>query len=141
MLSLTLCFIFNSSCETKTEKLFVGTFTSNGSEGLYSYSFNSTTGEITNKKLEAKLADPSFLTISENKKYLYTVEKTDEFSSDEIIADTIIKAVAKQESVNALLEARGSNYRVGDIDLTMGIPPSVTFSVRRALVLRDEDVE
>ena len=81
LLSLTLCFIFNSSCETKTEKLFVGTFTSNGSEGLYSYSFNSTTGEITNKKLEAKLADPSFLTISENKKYLYTVEKTDEFKN------------------------------------------------------------
>ncbi len=69
------------------------------------------------------------------------VEKTDEFSSDEIIADTIIKAVAKQESVNALLEARGSNYRVGDIDLTMGIPPSVTFSVRRVSVLHDEDGE
>jgi len=81
LLSLTLCFILNSSCKTETEKLFVGTFTSNGSEGLYSYSFNSTTGEITNKKLEAKLTDPSFLTISENKKYLYTVEKTDEFKN------------------------------------------------------------
>ena len=68
-------------------------------------------------------------------------EKTDEFSSDEIIADTIIKAVAKQESVNALLTARGSEYQVSDIDLTMGIPPSVTFSVRRVSMLRDEDVE
>ena len=53
------------------------------------------------------------------------------FSSDEIIADTIIKAVEKQERVNAILQAKGANYRVSDIDLGMGIPPSVTFGVRR----------
>ncbi len=53
------------------------------------------------------------------------------FSSDEVIADTIIKAVDKQERVNAILRAKGSNYRVCDIDLGMGIPPSVTFGVRR----------
>jgi len=53
------------------------------------------------------------------------------FSSDEVIADTIIKAVEKQERVNAILQAKGANYRVSDIDLGMGIPPSVTFGVRR----------
>lgn len=79
-LPILICgLILGNSCKTKTEKLYVGTFTSNGSDGLYSYSFNTTTGEITHKMLEAKLADPSFLIISENKKYLYTVEKTDEF--------------------------------------------------------------
>jgi hypothetical protein len=54
-----------------------------------------------------------------------------DFSSDELIANTIIKAVKKQESVNALLKEKGSNYRVGDIDLQMGIPPTVSFGVRR----------
>ena len=53
------------------------------------------------------------------------------FSSDEIIADTVIKAVEKQEKVNAILKAKGSNYRIEGIDLGMGIPPSVTFGVRR----------
>ena len=53
------------------------------------------------------------------------------FSSDEVIADTIIKAVEKQEKVNAILQEKGSNYRVSDIELGMGIPPSVTFGVRR----------
>ena len=53
------------------------------------------------------------------------------FSSDEVIADTIMKAVEKQERVNAILKAKGSNYRVSEIDLGMGIPPSVTFGVRR----------
>ena len=53
------------------------------------------------------------------------------FSSDEVIADTIIKAVEKQERGNAILQAKGANYRVSDMDLGMGIPPSVTFGVRR----------
>lgn len=58
-------------------------------------------------------------------------EKMTEFSSDEVIADTIIKAVEKQEKVNALLKEKGSDYRVADIDLGMGVPPSVTFGIRR----------
>lgn len=59
------------------------------------------------------------------------VEKATDFSSDELIADTIIKAVEKQEKVNVILRKRGSNYRVSDLDLQMGIPPTVVFGVRR----------
>ena len=58
-------------------------------------------------------------------------ESVTTFSSDEVIANTIIKAVEKQEKVNALLQQKGSNYRVSDIELGMGIPPSVSFGVRR----------
>lgn len=58
-------------------------------------------------------------------------EKTVEFSSDEVIADTIIKAVDKQEKVNVILKARGSNYRISSLNLEMGIPPSVSFGIRR----------
>ena len=58
-------------------------------------------------------------------------EKTVEFSSDAVIADTIIKAVDKQEKVNAILKERGSNYRVSSLNLSMGIPPGVSFGIRR----------
>ena len=58
-------------------------------------------------------------------------EKTVEFSSDEVIADTIIKATDKQEKVNAILKTRGSYYRVSSINLSMGIPPGVSFGIRR----------
>ena len=58
-------------------------------------------------------------------------ESVTSFSSDEVIANTIVKAVEKQEKVNALLKEKGCNYRVSDIDVGMGIPPSVTFGVRR----------
>lgn len=58
-------------------------------------------------------------------------ESVTEFSSDEVIANTIIKAVKKQEKVNAILKEKGSNYRVSGIDLEMGIPPTISFGVRR----------
>lgn len=54
-----------------------------------------------------------------------------EFSSDEAIANTIIKAVEKQEKVNLLLKEKGSNYRIGGIDIGMSLPPSVSFEVKR----------
>ena len=53
--------------------LYVGTFTDADSEGIYFYDFNTKTGEITNKKLAAKTDNPSFITFSSDKKYLYTV--------------------------------------------------------------------
>jgi len=58
-------------------------------------------------------------------------DKALEFSGDELIADTIIKAVEKQESVNAVLKNKGALYRVSDIELQMGIPPTVSFGIRR----------
>ena len=70
-----LCFFFAfSSCQDqnskplKTYSLFVGTYTDNGSEGIYKYAFDSGTGELTNKELAASLKNPSFLKISSNKK-------------------------------------------------------------------------
>ena len=58
-------------------------------------------------------------------------EKIRAFDSDAIIADTVLKAVEKQEKVNSILKEKGSNYRVDGIELSMGIPPTVTFTVRR----------
>lgn len=58
-------------------------------------------------------------------------DSVNEFSSDEVLANTIIKAVKKQERINILLKEKGSNYRVSDINLEMGISPTVSFSVKR----------
>jgi hypothetical protein len=67
-------------------------------------------------------------------------ESVTSFSSDSVIANTIIKAVEKQERVNVLLHEKGSNYRVSDIELGMGIPPTVSFGVRRLDETSDKDV-
>jgi hypothetical protein len=59
------------------------------------------------------------------------VDKSFQFSSDELIAETIIKAVKKQESVNLILKEKCSNYRINEIDLQIGIPPTVSFGIHR----------
>ncbi len=61
--------------------LFVGTYTDGDSEGIYIYRFDPNTGELSNQKLAAKLTNPSYLAISEDKKNLYAVQETADFDS------------------------------------------------------------
>ncbi|WP_111707098.1 lactonase family protein [Lutibacter citreus] len=68
----TFLYFFTAAQNTP---LYVGTFTEENSEGIYSYNFNTKTGELTHKKLVASVENPSFITFSSNKKYLYTVSK------------------------------------------------------------------
>ncbi len=68
----TLCSIFVNA---QNIPLYVGTYTADGSEGIYYYDFNTSTGEITNKKLAVKTENPSFITFSSDKKYLYAVNE------------------------------------------------------------------
>jgi len=74
------------SCNQKPQEkpmytLFVGTYTDGDSEGIYTYFFDSSTGELSSKKLAAKLTNPSYLAISEDKKNLYAVQETANFDS------------------------------------------------------------
>ena len=78
------CCIFSCTEKTtplKTYALFVGTYTQNGSEGIYRYTFNTDNGALTNKALAATLENPSFIKISPDKKNLYAVQETDNYDS------------------------------------------------------------
>ncbi|MEM9143876.1 MAG: lactonase family protein [Bacteroidota bacterium] len=61
-----------------TYTLFVGTFTQGDSEGLYQYTFDAETGALRDRTLAASLKNPSFLRISPDRKYLYTLHETSE---------------------------------------------------------------
>src|SRR5437868_3854634 len=52
--------------------LFVGTYTSGKSQGIYVYKFNTQTGDFSLVST-AKAENPSFLTVSPNEKYVYAV--------------------------------------------------------------------
>ena len=64
-----------------------------------------------------------------------SVEKAKDISldlvSDENLANMIMAACTKQENVNEELKAKGSMYRIAGIDVVMGIPPKVVFSIHR----------
>ncbi len=90
----------NQSQENKT--LYVGSYTENGSKGIYSYSFNPDDGQLTQKALVAEMTNPSFLKISPNKKNLYAVSEVADFegasgsiTSFEIKNDSLIKLNTK----------------------------------------------
>ena len=59
--------------------LFVGTQTTNGSKGIYAYSFNFVTGELTEKGLAAEAEMPTFLALSPDRKILFAANELDEY--------------------------------------------------------------
>ena len=48
-----------------------------------------------------------------------------------ILADIVIKATALQEKANAALRAKGSPYRIAEVQITATFPPQVGFSIAR----------
>jgi 6-phosphogluconolactonase len=55
--------------------LLVGTYTGKGSEGIYVYRFNTQTGNFEHINNTKGLTNPSFLAISPNKKFVYSVKE------------------------------------------------------------------
>ena len=54
---------------------YIGTYTKVKSEGIYTFTLDTKEGKITDVSLAAKLDNPTYLAISDNKKYLYSVIK------------------------------------------------------------------
>lgn len=69
-------FLFPFIAFTQEHYLFIGTYTSGGSDGIYVYKFNTATGESTLMS-SAKTSNPSFLAVSNNQKFLYAVNEND----------------------------------------------------------------
>lgn len=60
------------------------------------------------------------------------VDKVQEQSlGDDFFADFIIKHTGKQEHINEILISKGSNYRIGNVEIEVGVPPKVVFVVER----------
>jgi 6-phosphogluconolactonase len=64
---------------TKELTLYVGTYTSGKSEGIYVYRMNATTGELKHFSTIKGVADPSFLAIDHLRRWLYAVNEVEQF--------------------------------------------------------------
>ncbi|CAG2535135.1 6-phosphogluconolactonase [Maribacter dokdonensis] len=89
------------------EVLFVGTYTDNGSEGIYTFNLNTDTGELTNKSLTAKIKNPSYIAFSPDRNSLYAVSEVDDYKKDEgsittfSVKDTTLIKVSEQSTFGA----------------------------------------
>lgn len=55
-------------------------------------------------------------------------EKVSDLGGDDLIANTIVRVVEKQERVNKILEQKGSNYRISGIEIENSVPPKAVFT-------------
>ena len=74
-----LCTISMAGAQTLTGtsyNLLIGTYTEEGkSDGIYVYEFNSETGKTSYKAEAADIKNPSFLTVSGDRRYVYSVNE------------------------------------------------------------------
>ncbi len=63
--------------QAQNYNLLIGTYTNNGkSEGIYIYNFNTQSGDISPKNLVKNIANPSFLAVSPDNKFVYAVNES-----------------------------------------------------------------
>jgi 6-phosphogluconolactonase len=60
--------------------VLIGTYTQGKSKGIYSFRFDSSSGQLTPIGLAAEATNPSFLAIHPNRKYVYAVSEIDNFN-------------------------------------------------------------
>ena len=60
--------------------LYIGTYTSGKSEGIYIYRMNPNTGQLTHFNTVKGVADPSFLAIDPRRRWLYAVNEVEQFA-------------------------------------------------------------
>jgi 6-phosphogluconolactonase len=70
-----------SSAQAADPLVYVGTYTRNGSRGIYAFRFNQAAGKLTSLGVAAETASPSFLAEHPNHKYLYAVNEVNGMGS------------------------------------------------------------
>jgi 6-phosphogluconolactonase len=59
--------------------IYFGTYTKKNSKGIYSARFDETNGRLADVQLAAMLANPSFLAVHPNRRFLYAVSELDNY--------------------------------------------------------------
>ncbi|QQS51194.1 MAG: lactonase family protein [Bacteroidota bacterium] len=72
------------SCQNQpaTYRVYLGTYTGQGSEGIYICLFNTETGQLTELKLAGLSENPSFLAIDKKGRFLYAVNETGNYLNE-----------------------------------------------------------
>lgn len=79
---LALLLVFSQTFQAQSYRLLVGTYTNTGkSQGIYSYELHLKTGVFVQKSVATGLANPSFLCMSPDKKFVYSVNEGEQGSA------------------------------------------------------------
>ena len=90
-------------CEAQNFYLIAGTYTNTGSKGIYVYNFNVQTGKSTLVSHTDSAINPSYLIISNNKKFIYAVNETNGADPGKVSAFSFNKKTGVLKPVNTVL--------------------------------------
>lgn len=107
---LWLLFAACISAQTPAYRFLVGTYTNTGkSKGIYSLSFNPVQGQIAQTSVAEGISNPSYLAISNDKKFVYSVSESEDGSS--VSAFNFDESTGKLRLINQqLTESKGPCY-------------------------------
>lgn len=92
-----------AACWAKSYVMYVGTYTNNGSKGIYAYRYDSETGKVSPIGLAAETENPSFLVADSSGSHLYAVNEAENYhgaSSGGITAFAIDRASGKLKKLD-----------------------------------------
>lgn len=72
----------NTAAPTRELLLYVGTYTSGKSEGIYLYRLNLSDGSLKRAGVTGGVSNPSYLALDHARRFLYAVEETEEFEGE-----------------------------------------------------------
>lgn len=103
----------------KDYRVYVGTYTRDGSsQGIYTMQLDPATGKVTEPVLAAKIANPSFLTVHANGKWLYAVSEEGQGpDSGTVSAFSIDPATGSLTQLNTV-KSKGSGPCYVSVDST-----------------------
>ena len=79
---LVSIFLFSFSAQSKNYRLLIGTYTNTGkSQGIYSYDIDMKSGIFKQKSVATGVSNPSYLAITPDKKFVYSVNESSDGSA------------------------------------------------------------
>lgn len=100
----------------KTFDLLIGTYTKNGSDGIYVYRFYTESGRLAYLNRTTGVDNPSYLCISANGKFVYSVNEIGDDRKGSVSAFSFEPVVGKIELINKQTSGAGPAYISVDKD-------------------------
>jgi 6-phosphogluconolactonase len=92
-------------------RVYIGTYTGKGSDGIYVADFNTASGELSKPRLAARAENPSFLAVHPSGKFLYAANEINKFQGKDtggVSAFTIDAATGDLTILNQLASGGGA---------------------------------
>lgn len=100
LLSFLLGVLISLSVNAQHFYLFVGTYTSGKSKGIYVYDFNAKSGEVTPVSNTDSASNPSYISLSKDGKYLYAVNEVSRAQAGLVVSYAFDSKTGKLNFIN-----------------------------------------